>query len=74
MMRRAEQHGLLLEWHNSLPLLQDSFRDIPCLVGFIAHGDELWSLGRRPIRPQVLFVALCGQIDDRIRGGEDWLG
>jgi hypothetical protein len=55
MMRRAEQYGLLLEWYSSLALLQERFRHIVCLVGFIAEGDELRSFSRRPIRPQVLL-------------------
>ena len=67
-MRSAEQHGLLLERDGGLAMLQDSLGHVARLIGLVAHRHELRALGRGTIRPQVLLVALGGEIDDRIRG------
>ena len=45
--RCPKQHGLLLEARSGLAVLQDTFDDEACLVGFIAHRDELQIDGLR---------------------------
>ena len=73
MVRRAEQHGLLLERHRSFAMLQDPLGHVARLVGLVAHRDKLRAFGGGSIRSQVLLVTLGGEIDDRIRGREDRL-
>ena len=43
------------------------------LIRLVAHRDELRPLGRVAVGPQVLGEALRGEIDHRVRGGENRL-
>src|SRR6185312_10357114 len=56
--RCPKQHGLLLEERSGLAILQDTFDDEACQVGFIAHRDELRLRSRGTLGPEVLGKAL----------------
>src|SRR5262249_50763928 len=75
VMRGAEQNGLRFECEPRLPVFQDLLDNVPCLIRFIAHADQLGPLGGAALRPKVLSKALFGEINhsvcrrqDRLRG------
>ena len=71
MVRRAEQHRLLLQQRSGLAVLQHAIGDVASLIGFIANVDESRSDTGVPVAPQVLGEALSGQIDYTICGRQD---
>ncbi len=73
VMRRPEQHGLLLEDRPGFAVLQDSFDDVAGLVGLIAHRDKLRFYRRCPLGPEVLRKTFAGEFDHAIGGGQNRL-
>ena len=74
MMRGAEEHGLVLQRHARLAVLEHLLDDVARLVGLVGDGDEERPAAAVALRPEVLGVALGREPDDRVRGGEDRLG
>src|SRR5215469_16907166 len=68
----AEQNGLRFECEPRLPVFQDLLDNIPCLIRFIAHADQLGPLGGVALRPKVLSKALFGEIDHGVCRRQDW--
>ncbi len=74
MVRGPKKNGLLLQGCPGLPLLEHPLGDIAGLLRFIAHADQPRSLIRRPVRPELLGIALGGRGDHRVGSGENRLG
>src|SRR5262249_27213927 len=66
VMRGAEQNSLRFECGAGLAVFQDLLDDVPRLIRFIAHADQLGSLGGAPFRPKVFGKALFGEIDHSV--------
>ena len=45
VMRGAEEHGLALQEHPGLAVLEDALDDRACLVGLVAHRNQLGQVG-----------------------------
>src|SRR4051812_37534920 len=74
VMRRSEQHRLLLQIGADLPVLQHSLSDITRLHRLVANADQFGALGGPTVGPEVLGETLTRKIDHTIRRGEDRLG
>ena len=73
VVRGAEEHGLALQEHPGLAVLEDALDDGARLVGLVAHRHQLGQVGGEPARAEVLGEALGGEADHGIGGGEDRL-
>ena len=74
VVRRPEEHRLLLQARANLAVFQHALDDVAGLVGLVAHADQLRTLGRLAVRPEVLGEALYGKINHAIGGSENGLG
>src|SRR6516225_5791441 len=54
----AEQNSLRFKCEPRLAVFQDLLDNIPCLIRFIAHADQLGPVGGAAFRPKVLSKAL----------------
>ena len=68
VMRRAEQHRLLLQHNATLAILQNALHRVTRLIGFVAHRDKLRPLRRHSVRPEVLGKSLGCEADHGVRG------
>src|SRR5262249_29200811 len=73
VMGGAEQNSLRFECEPRFTVFQDLLDDVPGLIPFIAHTDQLRSLGRGTLRPKVLRKALLSEIDNSVCRREDRL-
>ena len=74
VVRRPEEHRLLLQACADLPVFQHALDDVAGLVGLVAHAYQPRTLGRLAVRPEVLGEALCGELDYAVGGSENRLG
>src|SRR5262249_54507572 len=73
MMRRAEQHCLLLERHAGLAVLEDASDHVIDLQEFVRRRDQPGSASSAARGSEVLGKALGGQADHLIGRIEDGL-
>ncbi len=67
VMGGAEQNGLRFECEPRFTVFQDLLDDVPRLIRFVAHADQLGPLGGDAFRPEVLSKALFGENDHGVR-------
>jgi hypothetical protein len=71
--RCPKQDRLLLQQRAGLTVLKHALDDEPCLIGVVAHADELWLGAGSAIRPEVLGETLGCQTDHAVGGAQDGL-
>jgi hypothetical protein len=73
VVRRAEQHRLLLQPGAGLAVFEDALDDVSRLIRFVAYRHELQPLAAIAVGPQILHEALAGEPDQAVGRGEDRL-
>ena len=73
-MRGAKQNGLRLQSDAGFAVFQHPLNDVASLARIIGNTDELGTLRRRTIGPEILREPFRRQINDRVGSGQDGLG